>query len=184
MPAISPKLSRWSMNNIRPRSLRLWWRLHQELVHLCHLSLLPILHFQHPSQASPLTAGVSFDRWRSVAMQAIASPNPSNHSRKYQVHPCRFESQAPHAYTCASWIGPKGLPIVGSLFDLIRGSTKAGDDFLFHQVALKYGPIAKVITLGESKYYYKNWRGREWGRNRPRPQSNTCTHSAMRLPLQ
>ena len=87
-----------------------------------------------------------------------------------------------HAYMCACWIGPKGLPIVGSLFDLIRGSTKAGDDFLFHQVALKYGPIAKMITLGEPKYYYKNWRGREWGRNRPRPQSNTCTYNAMGLP--
>ncbi|KAL5469466.1 hypothetical protein EMCRGX_G030723 [Ephydatia muelleri] len=45
--------------------------------------------------------------------------------------------------------GPKGLPIVGSLFDLIRGSTKAGDDFIFHQLALKYGPIAKVTTLGK-----------------------------------
>ena len=32
---------------------------------------------------------------------------------------------------------------------MIRGSTKAGDDFFLHQVALKYGPIAKVITLGE-----------------------------------
>ena len=48
-------------------------------------------------------------------------------------------------------IGPKGLPIVGSLFDLIRGSTKAGDDYFLHQLALKYGPIAKVTTLSEPK---------------------------------
>ena len=84
-------------------------------------------------------------------MQAIARPNPSNHSRKYQIHPCRFEARR-HAYMCASWIGPKGLPIVGSLFDLIRGSTKAGDDFFLHTVALKYGPIAKVMALGEPKF--------------------------------
>ncbi|KAL5469473.1 hypothetical protein EMCRGX_G030730 [Ephydatia muelleri] len=46
--------------------------------------------------------------------------------------------------------GPKGLPIVGSLFDLIRGSTKAGDDYFLHQLALKYGPIAKVTTLNRT----------------------------------
>ena len=55
-----------------------------------------------------------------------------------------------HAY-CVCYVGPKGLPIVGSLFDLIRGSTKAGDEYFYHQVALKYGPVAKVTNLGESK---------------------------------
>ena len=46
--------------------------------------------------------------------------------------------------------GPKGFPIIGSLLDLARNLTKAGDENYFHQQLLKYGPIVKIPILGES----------------------------------
>ena len=48
-------------------------------------------------------------------------------------------------------IGPKGLPILGSLLDVTRTINKAGDENYFHQQLLKYGPIVKTTTLGESR---------------------------------
>ena len=48
-------------------------------------------------------------------------------------------------------IGPKGLPILGSLLDVARTIKKAGDDNYFHQQLLKYGPIVKITTPGESR---------------------------------
>ena len=48
-------------------------------------------------------------------------------------------------------IGPKGLPIIGSLLDLVRTINKAGDENYFHQQLLKYGPIVKITTLGEPR---------------------------------
>ena len=47
-------------------------------------------------------------------------------------------------------VGPKGLPLVGSLFDVMRNLSKAGDEAYFHQLLLKYGPVVKVTTMGES----------------------------------
>eukprot|EP00731_Ephydatia_muelleri_P017866 Em0010g964a len=47
--------------------------------------------------------------------------------------------------------GPKGLPILGSLLDVARTIKKAGDDNYFHQQLLKYGPIVKITTPGESR---------------------------------
>ena len=50
-------------------------------------------------------------------------------------------------------IGPKGLPIVGSLlFDITRNMSKAGDEGYFHKLLLNYGPIVKVMVMGESIY--------------------------------
>ena len=48
------------------------------------------------------------------------------------------------------YVGPKGLPLVGSLFDVVRNLSKAGDEAYFHQLLLKYGPVVKVTTMGES----------------------------------
>ena len=45
--------------------------------------------------------------------------------------------------------GPKGLPLVGSLFDMMRNSSKAGDENFFHQLLVKYGPIVKMTIMGE-----------------------------------
>ena len=45
--------------------------------------------------------------------------------------------------------GPKGLPLVGSLFDMMRNMSKAGDENYFHRLLVKYGPIVKVTIMGE-----------------------------------
>ena len=49
--------------------------------------------------------------------------------------------------------GPKGLPIFGSLFDVMRNAGKAGDEMYHHQLMLKYGPIVKVTILGKTACY-------------------------------
>ena len=38
---------------------------------------------------------------------------------------------------------------MGSLLDLKRSLSKAGDEAYFHQLLLKYGHIAKVTVVGE-----------------------------------
>ena len=48
------------------------------------------------------------------------------------------------------YVGPKGLPLVGSLFDVMRNLSKAGDEAYFHQLLLKYGPVVKVTNMGDS----------------------------------
>ena len=52
-------------------------------------------------------------------------------------------------------IGPKGLPILGSSLDVARTINKAGDENYFHKQLLKYGPIVKITTLGESREIIK-----------------------------
>eukprot|EP00731_Ephydatia_muelleri_P031105 Em0022g619a len=46
--------------------------------------------------------------------------------------------------------GPRGLPIVGSLFDMVRYASNAGDSAYVHQILLKYGPIVKLSVLGKT----------------------------------
>ena len=48
------------------------------------------------------------------------------------------------------------MPIVGSLFDVMRNLSKAGDEAYFHQLLLKYGPVAKVTVMGESAEIFIN----------------------------
>ena len=54
-----------------------------------------------------------------------------------------------YAHNLLSTLGPRGLPIVGSLFDMVRYASNAGDSAYVHQILLKYGPIVKLSVLGK-----------------------------------
>ena len=49
--------------------------------------------------------------------------------------------------------GPKGLPLVGCLPELLKNRGKTGDDLFWHKYYLQCGPIYQVPMKGFSKEY-------------------------------
>lgn len=65
-----------------------------------------------------------------------------------EVYRCLTTSSVKRLKSLAQLPGPKAWPLVGNIPDLIKHMSKAGEESVYHQWHLKYGPIYRMKGAG------------------------------------